>query len=433
MDLSLTAFATQKAVNTLARLLGDSRFQKDIRFAPYVRCYLFEDAQKRPVAAVWSHDPRMDSGSLSGMTVSADFAGETPEIFDFMEGARRPVFTPEGRLRFHVGPFPMFFRGKPGSLEKMAVAFMQAVPVEGSGQIPLEMSMRPTAPDSFRIELGNLLSRDFRGEMTVNGKTEKIEVPSNGKKAIDEKLPGILRYDRMVSQKVDVTIDRKMRGTLAFEGILCGRISGAPDWSRIPEVPFVNRIKPVSPADFSGSYQIAWSDSALHIRVKITDDRFFHEEFPAPEKRWNNDSLQIFFDTLLNARLKKTRGYDNDDYEYAVFPNAAGTSARVWRSLQPDIQLTLGTTAPRSKAFEPEIPAKFMRTDTGYVYEVTFPAKYLLPIRLTKGSAFGFSLFVNDRDNTAGRVKSALTLTPDGTPSYNTPHLWPVILLWDGK
>ena len=90
-------------------------------------------------------------------------------------------------------------------------------------------------------------------------------------------------------------------------------------------------------------------------------------------------------------------------------------------------------TAPRSKAFEPEIPAKFMRTEMGYVYEVAFPAKYLLPIRLTKGSAFGFSLFVNDRDNTAGRVKSSLTLTPDGTPSYNTPHLWPVILLWDGK
>lgn len=104
-----------------------------------------------------------------------------------------------------------------------------------------------------------------------------------------------------------------------------------------------------------------------------------------------------------------------------------------WRNLQPDIQLTLGTTAPRNKAFEPEIPAKFTRTAGGYVYEAVFPAKYLLPIRLKKGSAFGFSLFVNDRDDAGGNVKSCLTLTPDGTGSYNNPHLWPVMLLWDDK
>ena len=70
MDLSLTPSAAQKAVNTLAHLLGDSRFRQDIRFAPYVRCYLFEDAQKRPVAAVWSHDPRMDSGTLPARCLS---------------------------------------------------------------------------------------------------------------------------------------------------------------------------------------------------------------------------------------------------------------------------------------------------------------------------------------------------------------------------
>lgn len=433
MDISLTPFAMQKAVNTLAHLLGDSRFRQDIRFAPYVRCYLFEDAQKRPVAAVWSHDPRMDSGAIPAMIASADFGKEQPEILDFMECARRPAIGADGRLRFAVGPFPMFFRGRPGTLAEMAKAFTGAVPVSGSDQLPVEMSMRPTAPDRFHIELSNLLSREFRGEMTVNGKVEQVAVAPNEKKNIGQALPEVLRADRMTKEKVTVTIDRKLSDTLEFEGIVCRKITGAPDWNRIPEVPFVNRVKPVPEADFSGSYQLAWDENNLYIRVNVRDDRFFHEEYAAGEKRWNNDSLQIFFDTLLNARLKKTRGFDGDDYDYAVFPDAAGTSARVWRNLQPDIQLTLGTTAPRNKAFEPEIPAKFTRTAGGYVYEAVFPAKYLLPIRLKKGSAFGFSLFVNDRDDAGGNVKSCLTLTPDGTGSYNNPHLWPVMLLWNDK
>ncbi|MGN0869633.1 MAG: sugar-binding protein, partial [Victivallales bacterium] len=330
-------------------------------------------------------------------------------------------------------PFPMFFRGKPGTLAEMAKAFTGAVPVSGSDQLPLEMSMRPTAPDRFHIELSNLLSREFRGEMTVNGKVEQVAVAPNEKKNIEQALPEVLRADRMTKEKVTVTIDRKLSDTLEFEGIVCRKITGAPDWNRIPEVPFVNKVKPVPESDFSGSYQLAWDENNLYIRVNVRDDRFFHEEYAAGEKRWNNDSLQIFFDTLLNARLKKTRGFDGDDYDYAVFPDAAGTSARVWRNLQPDIQLTLGTTAPRNKAFEPEIPAKFTRTADGYIYEAVFPAKYLLPIRLKKGSAFGFSLFVNDRDDAGGNVKSCLTLTPDGTGSYNNPHLWPVMLLWDDK
>lgn len=82
-----------------------------------------------------------------------------------MEGARRPAIGADGRLRFAVGPFPMFFRGRPGTLAEMAKAFTGAVPVSGSDQLPVEMSMRPTAPDRFHIELSNLLSREFRGEI----------------------------------------------------------------------------------------------------------------------------------------------------------------------------------------------------------------------------------------------------------------------------
>lgn len=110
--------------------------------------------------------------------------------------------------------------------------------------------MRPTAPDRFHIELSNLLSREFRGEMTVNGKVEQVAVAPNEKKNIEQALPEVLRADRMTKEKVTVTIDRKLSDTLEFEGIVCRKITGAPDWNRIPEVPFVNRVKPGSGGGF---------------------------------------------------------------------------------------------------------------------------------------------------------------------------------------
>lgn len=61
--------------------------------------------------------------------------------------------------------------------------------------------MRPTAPDRFHIELSNLLSREFRGEMTVNGKVEQVAVAPNEKKNIGQALPEVLRADRMNKRK----------------------------------------------------------------------------------------------------------------------------------------------------------------------------------------------------------------------------------------
>jgi hypothetical protein len=99
----------------------------------------------------------------------------------------------------------------------------------------------------------------------------------------------------------------------------------------------------------------------------------------------------------------------------------------------------LATQAPNDNTLAPDIPVAFKRTSDGYVYEVFFPAKYLLPIQLKKGYVVGVGLFVNDRDvrdNAAGMARnglteSALTLTPAGTGCYNNPQGWPAMLLWD--
>ncbi|MBO5765873.1 MAG: carbohydrate binding domain-containing protein, partial [Lentisphaeria bacterium] len=52
MDEELTPYCSSLMPNTLGNLLGDSKFVKDVRFAPFCRSYIFTDQKNRPVAAV---------------------------------------------------------------------------------------------------------------------------------------------------------------------------------------------------------------------------------------------------------------------------------------------------------------------------------------------------------------------------------------------
>ena len=429
MDIALTPFAGQKAVNTMGRLLGEAAFVKDIRFAPYVRCYVFEDASGRPVAAVWSYEPKLEKGYIDAMVADADFGDMEPEIFDLMENLRSNSYSKTGRLRFAVSSFPMFIRGKSGETAAFVKALGGAKVVEGDTIPPIAISMTPSSAAEMNLNVVNSVDTDYSGVLAVNGVRHDLKLLPQEHIKITLPLPKKLEYERMINEEMQVSVDDKHTLNLSFEGILCKHVDGKPDWAEIPPVRF-ERGKNIDDEDnLSGTYQLAWNSEYLFIRVNVTDDKFVHEEYSRNETRWNNDSLQIYFDTLSNGRLKPAEaGYDNDDYDYAVFPNSEGTSARVWRSLQPDIQFTLGTATPPSKVFADDIPAEFSKVNNGYVYEVAFPAQYLLPARLVDGASFGFALFVNDRDDDKN-VHAYLTLATDGRGCYNRPAVWPVILL----
>ena len=151
-------------------------------------------------------------------------------------------------------------------------------------------------------------------------------------------------------------------------------------------------------------------------------------EYPNPFDRWKNDCLQIYFDTLANARQRILPECDEDDYEYAVFPNGKGTSAQVFRYRTVDPQLGLATQAPPDETFAPDIPCRFVRKDGLLIYRVFFPAKYLLPMKLEKGWVFGCGLYAGNSDK-PGKYSGALTLAIDGKGCYNRPHAWPAVIL----
>ena len=94
------------------------------------------------------------------------------------------------------------------------------------------------------------------------------------------------------------------------------------------------------------------------------------------------------------------------------------------------MQLTLGLAAPPDQTFADDIPCQFAKTENGYIYELTVPAKYMLPAQLENNYCMGIALFLNDRDDEAKVANMLTTTAPDTTP-YNKPYLFPQIILSD--
>ncbi len=425
MDPALTPRAFQKIPNTLGVLLGNpKRFIDDYTFAPDTKCFVWEDEKGRPIAAVWNEDAAVDAGLKDAPMARMNYAGA--EYIDLM-GVRR---KPKNDGEFPVSPFPLFIRGKTDDSTAFVKAVSTAI-LNDADKLPCRVSFELVNPDEIKLTLTNPLARALSGSISILEKKYVLAIPKLGEQSIRVKLAKGIQADKLTKLKIpyECTMDgRIVKSEFSFTCLSVKKFEG--DWSRIPVVKMTNRCgkdKSFSEADFSAAYQLAWDAKKLYLRVSVTDDVFAPGS--APGYRWNNDVLQVYFDTRCSAIKTGRKSYDDDDYEYGLMPTADGTRCEVWRAISPDIQLTLGIAAPKNGVIASEIPAKFTRTKTGYVYEAEFPADYLLPIKLVKGYNFAFGLYAADRDNGNGAEKGLSTAAEEGSGCYNRPHLWPVAVL----
>lgn len=437
LDYLYTPRASQMVSNTLGNILGSATFRKDIRFAPFIRAYVFEDAQKRPVAAVWCHKDSVDEGYSDAPVAEADFGDSLETILDLMNQERS---FRAGKLRFPVMSAPLFLRGKPGTLPRMIAALERAQIVSGEGISPLQISANPVSPDRMKISMKNFLSAPFRGTFGQH----KIEIPGSGTADLELPMPEPLSERKIVAETIRPIIAAENGSSYSYDlSFRAVRMCAAPenadlnsiDWNRIPPVPLTSYYRGKTDPSFRAVCRTAWNRKGIFVEVTVTDPVFVHREFPDTANRWDNDSLQIYFDPLADARSREIRGYDDNDYDYAVYPNAAGTASIVWRSRTADQQLGLGIYAPKNNTVATEIPSSFSRTKDGYRYRVFFPADYLLPAELRKGKAIGIGIMVNNVNDPSlplyKRRKSALSNLTDGADCHQKPHLWPVFLLWE--
>ena len=428
LDELMTPYANQIVANTLGHLLGDSYFKKDIRFAPYIRAYIFEDAQKRPVAAVWCHLDDLDNGSIDAPVAEADFGSSLESVFDMMNTSR--TFS-KGKFRFPVTSFPVFFRGKPGTLDKMIQSFEKATIVSGFGSIsPVSVQVNPSGGDKMCVVVKNFVSNEFSG--TLNG--HHLKIPASGISSFTIPLPEKLSADKITRVQFNAEIKSdsgsRFSSDLSFEGITAKQVPenaefSSFDWNVLPQVPFTKNYR--TPGT-SGAFRIGWNKNGLFAEITVKDRNFVHVEYPKIQSRYKNDCVQLYIDTMANGRARSFKGYDEDDYDYALYPNAKGDSSIVYRNRSVESQLGLATAAPKDDTVASDIPSTFSNHEGLLTYRVFLPAKYLLPMKLEKGWVFGLGLFVPNSDS-PGNVKGALTLASDGGGCYNRPHTWPAVVL----
>jgi len=164
-------------------------------------------------------------------------------------------------------------------------------------------------------------------------------------------LPVALRSDKVTSVELPVKIDAESGASysydLSFEALLARRVPADADfssinWAALPSTPFERN----SGGRTTGSFRLGWNAGGLFVEVEVNDSTFVHVEYEKTGQRWNNDCLQLYIDTMANARVRTFKGYDEDDYDYAVFPNAAGDASIVYRYRSVEQQLGLATQAP---------------------------------------------------------------------------------------
>lgn len=431
MDVNMTPYAPQMVYNTLSNLLGDSCFKTDIRFAPYIRAYVFSDAENRPVAAVWSHFPKMDNGETNAFVVEIDFKDTLQGVYDMSNSPRR--FT-AGKFRFPVSSFPVFLRGKPGTADAMIDGLKNGKLLLGNGIAPLKISVFPSGRNTVEVKLKNYLSKPF--EFTVDGHgSKKHTIAPNGNGKIDVIMKEPIYADKITPARGNFEIVDLSGGrypcNFSFNSFIIGKISNeindikSVNWQDLPVITIPYKSGNTST---SGTFKAGWNQSGIALEVTVNDPEFVHVDYSDISKRWKNDCLQFFFDTVADGRSKPASGLDDNDYSYALFPAKNGNAPFIWRYHVVDGQLGLGANAPGPNTIAQDIPCGFSSSNGKLVYRCFIPAKYLLPLVLKKGSVFGFGLYGSNSDK-PGIDSGGITTSEDGTSASMKPAMWPIAIL----
>jgi hypothetical protein len=451
LDMNRTPRAVVWAPNTLGHLLGDASFVCDLDIGEDARGYLFEDGEHRPVAVIWNTDPEVDDEKTAPTTCSVPFGNTHFEVFDAF-GARLPMaeFADQPIL-----PLPTFIRGRPGAVEAFRAAFAELRRPEGA---PIPVAVRVTVRDqqSVVVALTNRRARpvDLEAVVAIGTRAQRLDMQLKARETRESVFPLSGDALRGISTPVRVELDCEgRRSVIADEQIYVLAIPRAAtppvidgdlsEWEdnlipmphRTVEFPPSRKAcgarldeflatPPVwrGPQDLSARFGWRWDSDALYLAVEITDDVV---AFPsASERTYMFDSLQIYFDTAGDARSRREQGYDNNDWSFDIAASAPATEVWIERGQVPEWQLCFLRKGPAEG-----VRARCIKTDTGYTWEIAFPADEIRPLRLEKGTVFGMALLINENDN--DYRKRGLTLTPDGTEPHQNPHLYPAAVLMD--
>ena len=451
LDHELTPTVKAFAPNTLKHLLCMADFKNDLGFGREVRGYMFEDSKKRPIAAIWTYNFLIDSGEEDGLKLDIAALPENIEIMDCF-GAKI-----ERTKTITINSFPVFVRGGAGALAALNEAFKKTriisknfkqtfMSVKATGLNEREFSLRNMQPYrsiSGRLKIavdGKLVFNNkinvaggqvWKTDFSINGVKNKVQVAQIKAEfaASDSSTPEIFETTSESLAAIRVSSPLKMDGNLS-------------DWPEHSMVQLEPRLKYFMPylsdqkkktelrnkypkgitwkgeKDLSARLYLAWDPQNLYIAFDVKDNKLETAEKLAGA--WMGDSIQLYFDCWADAKGKYTKGFDINDQVFDVWPHDGKAVLR--RAYAPEQQLGFLKTGVVEKA-----KTAFKKTPDGYIVEMAIPAKDIFPVKLFKGSFFGFAAIINDSD--VGFRHQGLVTTPDGTEPYPNPHLYPTVVL----
>ena len=424
MDNAFTPRAGQKIPNTLGTLFPHpKRYLGDCSFAPETRCLVWEDHEGRPIAAVWNENAEIDAGLKAAP--DAEFSYRGAEYIDLMGAVRKPA--KDGV--FPVSPFPLFIRGRKGDCDAFVKAIRQSV-LHGGTMIPFHIADKITGDGALELTLTNNLAGTISGNLTIGNQKKAIDLAPHKAVKLKFKLPTQLSDSRVSPLKFPMVWDNgreTIKRNFTSYAFLVRPFKGS--WDKIPVIPLTNRNIRRGAADdgFAASLQMAWTKEKLLLRISVKDDHL--SAGSGNRNRWNNDVVQVFFDTLCSARRTGRKLFDDDDYDFSLMPTEDGKRCEVFRSLSPFMQYTLGTAKAKDNTIATEIKASFTRTADGYVYLAEFPGPYIRPIELEPGWNMGFCVNVADRDKGPNIERSVSLSTEPRVGGWNRPQTWPIAVL----
>lgn len=415
MDAMLTPYAYAKVPNTLGSLLGNSRFDSELALFPDTRCYVFVDGRNRPVAAIWACKKEFDRG----LEKAPELFFAPPKgarLFDLMQAEKRVKAGGGGLFRLPLSPYPVFLVGAENSLPEFKAALSAA---KGKSNAPIvpKIAVRLSTANSVSIETENPHICEMSGEISVRSTSRKFSIPRGGSAKFEfpffEKVqagkistvPLKFALDISSPEKQRIALDRTFRafGAPRTPGI---KIDGdLSDWKSVPSVRLENMRRAAKlwkkgitpkPEQFSAEYKTAWDGDALCVAVTVRDDCVLRG---APSGSGELcDSVEIFMDTYADASDDPSAlGVDSNDWRYKIWNSQEG--AKVYRLAVPDAQLTFGIAAAKAHTFADDVEAAFGKIDGGYVLELRFSGRALMPFKAGENASMGFGIIVNDIDD----------------------------------
>jgi len=433
-DIDFTPRAYDKIPNTLGRILGDASFYKDIRFAPFCRCYVFkEDKTGAPIAVVWGHQETVDrwkedppkykfnfgQKKLKFMDIiKLDFDKQDFKFIDLMENEVSFPKDADGFAVIPISPFPLFIKGAPGTEQKLCDAIAAAVPVMGAAG-GVEVSAFPNADGKAVVVFTSKVSREYSGEakVVINGVENKwpLKIPSLGSReelvtlapaaAVPTAAPDgdgahrpPIRNDG--GRSAATAVLQKFTVEYAFAGGNTGKIAG--DYILLKNQAGITVDGDLSdwkdlPANNLGagvSMQAVVAGKKVIIAIRATGKNISAEDVFAGVGLY----LDPFEKTDTWAEPKAVAGGTAGDYGVYEFQKTKGGG------LEALCRFSQGTLAGMDKDLmivgkvQKLITVKTAMSGDVACMEIEVPEKIFAPLQLEPGSRFGLNISVPLKD-----------------------------------